>query len=140
MVTQYPNTAKGHAGIVDSVWVRNFWLDAGGQPTFENHKIAAGQVLEAGTVLGAITANSQLVESDPTAGDGSEDVFAILMQDLDTSATGTNAVTEVGVLTFSNRMINFNALVHNAGWDKNALRIALKRAGFHTRTPIYSAL
>jgi len=140
MVTTVPYPAKGHAGITDAAFSRNFWIDAGGQPTYENWTVAQGQVLLAGHVLGLITATNQLVESDPAAGDGSENVFAILNEDLDTSATGINAPVEVSVLTTSNRMINFNALVYNAAWDKYALRAQLSRRPFATRTPIYSAL
>jgi hypothetical protein len=138
MVTKVPYTAKGHAGAVDSVFVRNFWLDVGGQPTFENHVVAAGQVLEAGSIMGMEDTNQTLIFSVPTAADGSEQVFGILMEDLDTSATGINADAEVGILTFSNRMINFNALVYDAAWAPKALRKQLKMSGFNTRTPIYS--
>ncbi|MFG6500157.1 head decoration protein [Sulfitobacter sp. 1A15106] len=140
-ITNIPYTAKGHAGVVDAVAPIQFWLDAAGQPIFENWVIAAGQVLPAYTVLGVVTASNELVECDPGAADGSQTPFAVLMEDLDTSATGLNAATEVGVLTGSgSRMINYNALVANAAWGKNDLRRELGKAGFATRTPIYSAL
>ena len=141
MQSTVPYTAQGHAGIVAASFVNQFWLDAGGQPTFENHVVAAGQILVAGSVLGVVTAASELVFSDPTAGDGSEEPFGILMEDVDTSATGLNASAELGILVSSNRMINFNALVYQANWDKKRLRIAMNRAGFTAlRTPIHSAL
>lgn len=141
MQSTVPTTALGHAGVVAASFVRQFWLDAGGQPTFENHVVAAGQVLEEATVLGVVTATSELVACDPAATDGSEVPFGILMQPIDTSATGLNAATELGILVSSNRMIDFNALVYNQAWNKKQLRIALNRAGFTAlRTPQYSAL
>jgi hypothetical protein len=130
-----PYPAKG-LHTVQATFVEQFFLTAG-EATFENHVVAAGQTLEAGSVLGQITASSELVLSDTAAGDGSEVPMAILLENLDTTA----AADEVSVLVFSTRTINFNALRAHPSWaDKNALRAALRRAGLSTRTPIYSAL
>jgi hypothetical protein len=141
MVTQVPYTAKGHAGIVDGQFVEQFWLDGNGQPVFSSHKVAAGQVLEAYSVMGMVTASKELVLCDTAAADGSEVPFAILFENLDTSATGLNAAEEVSVVVASTQMINLNALVSHPSWAIDDLKLALMRnAAIHTRTPIYSAL
>jgi hypothetical protein len=133
-----PHTAaQGYAGVVDSAFNRNFFLDAAGGVTSENHIIAAGQTLEAGSVVGMVTASSELVFCDPAAGDGSEVPYAIVPQPLDTTA----GAVETGVWTHSLAMINLNALVYHAAWGKKQLRAAMKRAGFPAiRTPQYSAI
>jgi hypothetical protein len=140
MVSKTPYTAKGHAGVVDGSYVEQFWLDGGGQPVFQNEIVEAGQVLEVNAVLGMVTATSKLVLCDAGAGDGSEVPYAILQENLDTSATGLNADEEISVLVGSNRLINLNALRPHNSWGLKALRVALVRAGFVTRTPVYSAL
>ena len=135
MPIHYP--AQGHT-IVDGVYVEQFYLDGGGQPTFMEQFVAFGQAYEAGEVLGKITATGILTKCDPAAGDGSETPFAILMEDLDLTAAAANE--EVSVLTTSNRTINFKALVFNAAWDKKELRAALSLRGIQTRTQMYSAI
>jgi len=130
--------AKGTKGVVSATAPRMFWLDAGGQPTEESHKISAGQVLKAGSVLGMVTATHELVLCDPAAGDGSAVPYAILPFDLDTSATGTNAAEIVSVITSSNRKINFRALVAPATWNKYDLQAALSKRGIATGVPISS--
>jgi len=134
MPVNYP--AKGHAGIVEATFVQQFWLDAGGQPIYCPLVVAAGQVLAANSVMGIVTATGEAVLCDPAAGDGSEQPYAILQENLDTTA----AADEVSLITFSNRTINFNALVHHTAWDKKLLSRALSLRGIATRTPMYSAL
>ena len=135
MPVHYP--AQGHT-IVDGVFVEQFFLDAGGQPTFMEQFVAQGAAYEAGEVLGRITATGILTKCDPAAGDGSEEPFAILMENLDLTAAAADE--EVSVLTTSNRTINFKALVHDAAWDKKELRSKLSLRGIQTRTPMYSAI
>ena len=57
--------------------------------------VPAGEIITRGMVLGQITADLKVIESLSAAVDGSEDYYAIAGEDLDTSATGTNADTEI---------------------------------------------
>ena len=140
-ITTIPYTARGHAGVVDASFNRQFFLDSADNITRVPWVVAAGQVLAAGSVMGVESTNDTLVLSDPTASNGSEEPFAIILEDIDTSASGLNANAEISVLTFSGSTINLNALVYDGNWDVRKLVVALKKAGFPAiRTPFESAL
>lgn len=57
----------------------------------KSETIQSGQTLLAGSVLGKITANSELVLSNSSSSDGSEIPYAILPQDIDTTAGAIKA-------------------------------------------------
>ena len=56
--------------------------------------VDSGLVLEAGTVLGALTSGGYLVPVNNDASDGSQTAVGILLNAIDTSSTGTNARTK----------------------------------------------
>ena len=51
--------------------------------------LITGQNLERGAALGKITASGKLTQLDSSAGDGSENAYAILMEDCDASLADT---------------------------------------------------
>lgn len=96
-------TEKKHAG--------EFLLsEASGKRSREVVTIDAGLVLEAGTVLGLITADGVYSNYDNGNVDGTETAVAILWDAIDTSATGTNADTEALVI-FRDAEVDGNLLV-----------------------------
>lgn len=95
-------------------------------------KIASGQVLKAGSVLGFITASGLAKLSASAAGDGSQVPKAILLEDLDTTD---------GVKTFTiavEGFFNETALVLGAGHTIDSVRVALRDAGIYLAAPRYS--
>lgn len=140
MVTRTPYDAKGHGVAVEASTPDQLFLDGNGQPVFQTHIVSAGQVLEPLSVMGMVTATSQLVLCDNTQGDGSEVPYAILFEELDTSATGLNADTSVRVVVFSTQMFNFNALRYHSSWQPRDIQIALTKIGIASSTAIYSDL
>lgn len=142
MISKVNHRAQGSAGITEAVVLPQFFLDAGGLFRTEAKIIASGQVLEENSILGRITATGKLVLCDPAAANGSQAPYAIILQPLDTSATGHNDDVEVKVVTMSDREINFNALVAHADWAGNEsdLKEGLHQAGIFVGTPFYSAL
>jgi len=57
--------------------------------------VPQGNVLSRGSLLGRITVDGKVILSLAAAADGSETPYAVLANDVDTSASGTNADTEV---------------------------------------------
>ena len=80
--------------------------EANGQRSRETVTIKSGEDLEAGTVLGKITATSKYVAYDNDSGDGSEVAFAVLIGACD--ATGGD--TEAAVIA-RHAEVNGNCLV-----------------------------
>lgn len=72
--------------------------EANGYRSREARILASGENLPAGRVVGQITATQKYVELDPSASDGSEIAAGILYDNVDASATGTNADTEATFL------------------------------------------
>ena len=60
--------------------------EAKGTRSRETETIVSGQNLQAGTVLGRITATGFLTEYDSSASDGSQAVYGILFDNVDASA------------------------------------------------------
>jgi len=58
--------------------------------------IAEGQTLSAGCILGKITASGELQAWAPYASDGSQSIYGVLMEDIDTTAG--SAIASVAVL------------------------------------------
>jgi len=58
--------------------------------------IAEGQTLNAGCILGKVTATGELMAWAPYAEDGSETIYGVLIEDIDTTAG--SAIASVGVL------------------------------------------
>lgn len=57
----------------------------------DHYTLAAGHVFNRGMALGMITASKKLIPSNSTATDGSNVIYAVAVEDVDTSATGKNA-------------------------------------------------
>jgi len=57
--------------------------------------LAAGNVLEAGTVLGKVTASGKYTPLNPSANDGSQNAAAILYDNVDASASDVPAVVTI---------------------------------------------
>lgn len=85
-------TEKNHAG--------EFLLsEANGDRSREVIEVASGNTLEAGTILGEITATPGVYGPyDDGAADGRETAKVVLWDKIDTSATGTNADTKALVI------------------------------------------
>ena len=86
------STETNHAG--------EFLLSqANGDRSFEKVVLAAGNNLQAGTVLGKITASGKYSPYNDANIDGTETAAAILYDNVDTSVSGTNADTDVAVVS-----------------------------------------
>jgi Bacteriophage lambda head decoration protein D len=68
--------------------------EADGTRSREVCTIAAGHVLQPGTVLGALSSGGEAISYVNDASDGSEAAIGILLNGIDTSITGTNAATK----------------------------------------------
>ena len=95
-------------------------------------KIAAGQVIQAGSVLGVVTATGEFKVSVAAAVDGSQIARAIIMEDLDTT---------LGVQTFTlavEGFFNETALVYGTGHNASTVRLSLRDNGIYLAAPRYS--
>lgn len=78
--------------VVEPHHTLEFLLSEGnGQISRETITVAEGQKLEAGTVLGKITASGFYTQLDPAAADGSEAAAAILIAACDATDADTKA-------------------------------------------------
>ena len=85
-------------------------MAGGNMPTeYDGAIIAKGNKYKRGTMLGKITATGECVITDATAKDGSEQLFAILTEDVDT----TEATVSANVLYTGN--VNAGALIVKTG-------------------------
>ena len=66
--------------------------EANGARSRETITLAEGQDLEAGTVLGKVTATGKYAQVAPTATDGTESAAGILFDNVDASAADSKAV------------------------------------------------
>jgi len=131
MATVLPYPAAG--GTVAAV-VQNQLVLPGKDLIMAPFIISSGQTLLAGSVLGAVTATQELVLSASAAGDGSAVPFAILMEDLDTTA---------GDKTFSvavEGIFNETALIFGAGHTADTVRVGLRNCGIYLSAPRHSFL
>ena len=94
--------------------------------------IAAGQTLQAGSVMGIVTATGEAVLSLAAASDGSERPYAILMEDLDTSLGAQSYPLASG------GVFNELALVFGAGHTADTVRIPLRDRGIYLNVARYS--
>jgi len=69
--------------------------EANGALSREVVPIAAGQTLEAGTVLGKVTSSGEYVQLDPAATDGSQTAAAVLLYAVETGANPGKATVIV---------------------------------------------
>lgn len=104
------------------------------------HKIKGGQgVLRAGTILGAITQAGadygKLVISAAGAGDGSQEPFAILPEDLDTNA---NSNADKIYSVYVEGTFNETALVYGTGHTADSVRVPLRKYGIILDVARYS--
>lgn len=118
-------------GVVDAI-VFNALQMPGKELIRSVFTIAAGQTLKAGSVLGAITATGKLVLCVDGAGDGSEVPFAVLLEDLDTTAGDKDF--SVAVEGFFNE----TALVFGGAHDADSVRVPLRKMGIYLGAPAHS--
>lgn len=69
--------------------------EATGHRSREQEILITGENLEAGSIVGKITASSKLIEYDPGAGDGSEDVYGVLIPTINATAEDKDVVALV---------------------------------------------
>jgi hypothetical protein len=84
--------------------------EANGQLSRDTVVLAASQTLEAGAVLGRVTANGQYKAYAPAASDGTETAVAILWEG---TTTGASETRKVGVITNTAEVLE-SALVFTA--------------------------
>jgi len=126
-----PHPAFG--GTVSAI-TYNPILMPGKKPIFAPFIIAGGQVLAAGSVLGAVSATGKLLFSAAAAGDGSQVPMSVLMEDLDTTAG--DKTFQVLVEGF----VNETALVLGVGHTTDTVRFLLNTSGIHMKSPRHSFL
>lgn len=125
--------AVAFGGTVSAL-IENPLYMPGKDPQMAPAKIAVGQKLQHGSVLGRVTATEELVLSVATATDGSEVPRAILVEDLDTTADTVAKTFAVAVGGFFNE----TALTYGAGHDAWSVRVPLAKFGIYMSAPRYS--
>ncbi len=121
-------------GGTSSALIENTLFMPGKDPVLAPAQIASGQSLQAGSVLGAVTATGELKLSDASATDGSEIPTAILLEDLDTTSAGGSVTFNVAVEGFFNE----TALVFGPGHTWDTVRFPLRDCGIYLSAPSYS--
>jgi hypothetical protein len=86
--------------------------------------IAAGQQLTRGALLGMVTATGNYILSLSAAADGSQNPVAVLADNIDTTATGFNAVTQAPV--YLTGEFNVNAMTLGAGFSYPAITAIMR--------------
>jgi Bacteriophage lambda head decoration protein D len=131
MSSRMPHPAFG--GTVSAL-VYNHLFMPGKDPILAPWKFKIGQSLQAGSVLGVITATGQAVLSVAAAGDGSEVPRGILIEDLDTTADAVPKTFNMAVEGYFNE----TALIFGAGHNPDTARIPLRDGGIYLSAPRYS--
>jgi hypothetical protein len=126
-----PHPAFG--GTVSAL-VRTELMMPGKDPILAPWKFAIGQTLQAGSVLGIVTATGLAKLSVAAAGDGSEVPRGILLEDLDTTTLVAPKTFNMAVEGYFNE----TALVLGAGHTVDTVRLALRDAGIYLSAPRYS--
>lgn len=98
------------------------------------YTLAAGHVFKRGMALGLITATSKLIPCDSTAVDGSENIYAIAIKDVNTSATGINADTNSAVYTEGT--FNSNAMTFAGADTADTHKINARKVGIYFQAVI----
>lgn len=130
MPTIRPPSAFG--GTVSAlIW--NHLFVPGKDPVMMPFKLAAGQTLQAGSIMGLITASQEMVLSDASATDGSEKPRAILIEDL----AWPHPTAQIFSLAV-NGAFNEMALVYGPGHTPDTVRIPLRDRGIYLNLPRYS--
>lgn len=125
MADGIPHPAAG--GNYGSITYNDF-LMPGGDHEYEPFLIAGGQTLKRGSVLGQITASGKLVLSASAAADGSQNAFAVLCEDLDTTV---NSAADVPFHVLVHGRVNPEALVFGAGQTEANTKAAMRMAGIY---------
>ncbi|MDD2794369.1 head decoration protein [Acidocella sp.] len=100
-------------------------LIAGVFPTVtDTVNIAAGQQLTRGALLGMVTASGNYILSLSAAADGSQNPVAVLADNIDTTATGFNAVTPAPV--YLTGEFNVNEMTLGTGFAYPAIKATLR--------------
>lgn len=86
--------------------------------------IAAGQVLQRGALLGMTTATGDYILSLSAATDGSQNPVAVLADNVNTSATGTNAATPAPI--YLTGEFNVNEMTLGTGFAYPAVKSTLR--------------
>lgn len=84
--------------------------EANGVRSREVKTIKQGEDLVTATVLGRITAEDKYVEWDPSAGDGSEDAAAVLLDKSDATAADRDGVVHIRDCELDAAEVVFNSL------------------------------
>jgi hypothetical protein len=99
--------------------------------------IPAGEVLTRGSLLGMVTATGDYVLATSAATDGSQNPLAILADNVNTSATGTNAPTLAPV--YLSGEFNVNGMTLGAGFTYPAIKAPLRSIGLYLKQGISGA-
>jgi hypothetical protein len=92
--------------------------------------LITGQDLTRGAVLGKITSGGKLNLSLSAAGDGSEDVYGILAEDMDATAEDKTVTVYVA------GDFNEDALTIGTGHTADSIRDAFRDLGIHIRSAV----
>jgi hypothetical protein len=123
------------AGTVGAV-VKNPLQMPGKDIVLMPFKVAAGQQIAAGTVLGFVSATGYAKTSLAAAGDGSEIPRAVAMEDIDTTGDQSGAPRTFSLIVEGT--LNESALVFGTGHTADTVRIPLRDRGIYLNVPMYS--
>lgn len=110
-------------GMTKTTWVNDSLL-AGDDFITDAVTIAANQTLSRGQILGRVTATGECVAHNPAATDGSQNVYAILAEDVASGATPAAATAYVAGTFKDTGLIGYAANLRDA---LRALNIYVKK-------------
>ena len=99
-------------------------------------KVAAGQTIKQGTVLGFVTNTGYAKTSLSAANDGSEVPRAVAPEDIDTTGDVSNAPRTFSLIVEGT--LNESALTYGTGHTADSVRIPLRDRGIYLNVPMYS--
>jgi hypothetical protein len=126
-----PHPAFG--GTVSALVTNDLFMP-GKDPRYMPMKIAIGQTIERGAVLGLITATGLVKVSEAAATDGSEVPRFVAPDDINTTADTVPPTISV----FVEGAFNETALVYGTGHTADTVRIPLMERGIYLNAPRYS--
>jgi hypothetical protein len=90
---------------------RNFLLGDLGQISYDDVIVASGNNLEAGTVVGLITASSKIKAYTPGAVDGTQNAYGVLLDNVDATSADQKGVCVTRLAEVQINLLKWGAAV-----------------------------
>jgi hypothetical protein len=93
----------------------NFLLGDLGQISYDDETVASGNNLEAGMVVGKITASNKLKAYQPGASDGSQNAYGVLVDNVDATSADQKATCVTRMAEVQINLLKWGAAVTTEG-------------------------